>query len=75
MRLSLGLLGGSITLAGGHGTGATYAEKFAGEMNVQGAMELAMACATFGLVVAMVSGSCSTSQSAPCIRPRLRVTN
>lgn len=46
-----GLLAGSITLSGGHGTGATYAEAFSSVYNLQGTMELAMACATFGLVL------------------------
>lgn len=46
----LGLIGGSITLSGGHGTGATWAQTFSQTENLQGAMEVAMACATFGLV-------------------------
>jgi ESS family glutamate:Na+ symporter len=51
-----GLLGGSITLAGGHGTGAAWAGKFADERNLQGAVELAVACATFGLVAGGLLG-------------------
>ena len=51
-----GLLAGSITLAGGHGTGATYAELFSKFYNIQGSMELAMACATFGLVLGGLIG-------------------
>jgi len=47
----VGLLGGSITLAGGHGTGAAYAQRFSDVDNIAGAMELAMAVATFGLVL------------------------
>jgi len=53
---SFGLLGGSITLAGGHGTGATWAEAFARTQSIRGAMELAMACATFGLVLGGLIG-------------------
>lgn len=53
---SFGLLGGSITLAGGHGTGATWAEAFTKTQNLRGAMELAMACATFGLVLGGLIG-------------------
>lgn len=51
----LGLLAGSITLSGGHGTGAAYAinDKFAA---TNGAMEMAMACATFGLVIGGIIG-------------------
>ena len=52
----IGLLGGSITLVGGHGTGAAYAGRLGETMNLQGAMELAMACATAGLVLGAVLG-------------------
>jgi ESS family glutamate:Na+ symporter len=52
----VGLLGGSITLSGGHGTGAAYAEQFADVQNIAGVMELAMACATFGLILGGIIG-------------------
>nr|MBP6683057.1 sodium/glutamate symporter [Halioglobus sp.] len=52
----VGLLGGSITLAGGHGTGAAYAQRFADVQNIAGVMELAMACATFGLILGGLIG-------------------
>ena len=52
----VGLLGSSITLSGGHGTGAAYAERFTDVQNIAGAMELAMACATFGLVIGGLIG-------------------
>jgi ESS family glutamate:Na+ symporter len=52
----VGLLGGSITLSGGHGTGAAYAEQFANVQNLAGVMELAMACATFGLILGGIIG-------------------
>ena len=51
-----GLLAGSITLSGGHGTGAAWAGKFFEERNVQGAVELAVASATYGLVAGGVIG-------------------
>lgn len=51
-----GLLTGSVTLSGGHGTGVTYAELFSDVNNLQGAMELAMASATFGLVLGGLAG-------------------
>lgn len=51
-----GLLAGSVTLSGGHGTGATYAEMFASAQNVQGTFELAMASATFGLILGGLLG-------------------
>jgi glutamate:Na+ symporter, ESS family len=52
----VGLLGGSITLTGGHGTGAAYAARFGDAMNIVGAMELTMACATAGLVLGSLLG-------------------
>jgi ESS family glutamate:Na+ symporter len=52
----VGLLSSSITLSGGHGTGAAYAEKFAQVQNLAGVMELAMACATFGLILGGLIG-------------------
>jgi ESS family glutamate:Na+ symporter len=52
----VGLLGGSITLTGGHGTGAAYGGRFADTMNIVGSVELTMACATAGLVLGSVLG-------------------
>jgi ESS family glutamate:Na+ symporter len=46
-----GLVGGSITLVGGHGTGAAYAERFAEVNNLQAVMELSMTVATIGLII------------------------
>ncbi len=51
-----GLIAGSVTLTGGHGTGAAWAEDLAARFGIQGAMELAMACATFGLVFGGIIG-------------------
>jgi ESS family glutamate:Na+ symporter len=52
----VGLLSGSITLSGGHGTGVAYAQRFSDVNNLAGAMELAMACATFGLILGGLIG-------------------
>ena len=52
----VGLLAGSMTLTGGHGTGAAYAGRLGETMNLQGAMELTMAAATGGLVIGAVIG-------------------
>lgn len=52
----LGLLAGSVTLSGGHGTGATFAQTFTVDYGLVGAMELAMAAATFGLVAGSIIG-------------------
>lgn len=51
-----GLIAGSITLSGGHGTGATYADMFSQGHNLQGVFELAMASATFGLILGGLIG-------------------
>ncbi|RMH03041.1 MAG: sodium/glutamate symporter [Nitrospirae bacterium] len=51
-----GLLSGSITLSGGHGTGAAYADLFTTTSDLHNPMEVAMACATFGLVVGGLIG-------------------
>jgi ESS family glutamate:Na+ symporter len=45
-----GLMAGSITLSGGHGTAAAWGTKFAEERNLQGVVELGIAAATYGLV-------------------------
>lgn len=51
-----GLLAGSVTLTGGHGTGAAWADTFAHQFNLQGTTEIAIACATFGLVFGGIIG-------------------
>src|SRR5690606_33924048 len=52
----MGLLAGSITLVGGHGTGAAYAASFADLYNIQDVMAVAMMAATIGLVMGGVVG-------------------
>ena len=52
----MGLLVGSVTLVGGHGTGAAYADIFSTNYNLQGALPIAMAAATFGLVLGGLTG-------------------
>lgn len=52
----IGLLAGSITLSGGHGTGATYADLFNDTGELVGGMELALASATFGLILGGIIG-------------------
>jgi ESS family glutamate:Na+ symporter len=51
-----GLVAGSITLVGGHGTGAAYADRFAEFYNLQAVMELSMTIATIGLIVGGMIG-------------------
>ncbi|RON38932.1 sodium/glutamate symporter [Pseudomonas frederiksbergensis] len=52
----MGLLTGSITLAGGHGTGAAWGAMFSEKFGLASASELAMASATFGLVLGGLIG-------------------
>jgi len=53
----LGLIGGSISLSGGHGNGATYADLFISEYGMPTSIfELAMAAATLGLVLGGLVG-------------------
>jgi len=51
-----GLVAGSITLVGGHGTGAAYADRFAEVNNLQMVMDLTMTVATLGLIVGGIIG-------------------
>ncbi|WP_328592014.1 sodium/glutamate symporter, partial [Aeromonas caviae] len=52
----MGLLAGSITLSGGHGTGAAWSKLFIERYGFENATEVAMACATFGLVLGGLIG-------------------
>jgi ESS family glutamate:Na+ symporter len=52
----MGLLTGSITLAGGHGTGAAWGAVFREKYGLASASELAIASATFGLVLGGLIG-------------------
>ena len=53
----MGLIAGSITLSGGHGTGAAQAQTFTESFGLEHTMEIAMAAATFGLVMGGIIGS------------------
>jgi glutamate:Na+ symporter, ESS family len=46
----IGLLSGSVTMTGGHGTGAAFGKLFEEQYQLTGAVTVAMAAATFGLV-------------------------
>ncbi|UCE75858.1 MAG: sodium/glutamate symporter [Gammaproteobacteria bacterium] len=52
----MGLLGGTVSLIGGHGTAIAWAPVFASEYGIANAMEVGIACATFGLVLASTMG-------------------
>ena len=51
-----GLLAGSISLSGGHGTGAAWGKLFTEQHGITSATEVALACATFGLVLGGLIG-------------------
>lgn len=53
---AVGLLGGSISLLGGHGTAIAWAPAFAERFGIANAPEIGVACATAGLVLASVLG-------------------
>lgn len=46
----IGLISGSITMTGGHGTGAAFGKLMEEQYQITGAVTVAMAAATFGLV-------------------------
>jgi len=52
----LGLITGSITMTGGHGTGAAFGKLLEDQYHFPGAVTLAMAAATFGLVAGGILG-------------------
>ncbi len=52
----VGLLAGSITLSGGHGTGAAWGAVLAEQHGLKSATEIALACATFGLILGGMIG-------------------
>lgn len=52
----IGLIAGSITLTGGHGTAGAWGEILETQYGIQGALALAMASATFGLIIGGLIG-------------------
>jgi ESS family glutamate:Na+ symporter len=50
------MLGGTVSLIGGHGTAIAWAPKIAEGHGVANAMEIGIACATFGLILASIMG-------------------
>lgn len=52
----VGVLGGSVSLSGGHGTAIAWAPIFVEKYGIPNAIEIGIACATFGLVLGGVSG-------------------
>jgi ESS family glutamate:Na+ symporter len=58
MRLDplIGLIAGSVTMAGGHGTGAAWGQRFADTFGFAAAPGIALAAATFGLIMGGLIG-------------------
>jgi len=52
----VGLLGGSISLSGGHGTSIAWSPVFIERFGIANALEIAIACSTFGLVLGGLVG-------------------
>ncbi len=51
-----GLLGGTVSLIGGHGTAIAWAPRIGEDYGVANAMEIGIACATLGLILASLMG-------------------
>lgn len=51
-----GLLGGSVSLSGGHGTTIAWAPVFTNDYGISSAMEIGITFATFGLVIGGILG-------------------
>lgn len=52
----VGLLGGTVSLIGGHGTSIAWSPVVSERYGIANAMEIGIACATFGLVLASLMG-------------------
>ena len=53
---AVGMLGGTVSLIGGHGTAIAWAPRIAEDYSISNAMEIGIACATFGLILASLMG-------------------
>ena len=56
VNAAAGILGGTVSLIGGHGTAIAWAPNISAEYGVSNAMEIGIACATFGLILASLMG-------------------
>ncbi len=53
---AVGMLGGTVSLIGGHGTAIAWAPSIAADYDVPNAMDIGIACATIGLILASLMG-------------------
>jgi ESS family glutamate:Na+ symporter len=56
MEKPIGILGSSVSLSGGHGTAIAWAPVFRDSYGISNAVEIGIACATFGLVLGGLIG-------------------
>ncbi|MDF1861104.1 MAG: sodium/glutamate symporter [Verrucomicrobiales bacterium] len=56
LEKAVGVLGGTTSLIGGHGTAIAWTPTFRDEYGIANASEIGIACATFGLILASVMG-------------------
>jgi ESS family glutamate:Na+ symporter len=56
MEKPIGILGSSVSLSGGHGTAIAWAPVFRDNYGISNAVEIGIACATFGLVLGGLIG-------------------
>ncbi len=75
----VGIIGGSVSLSGGHGTAIAWAPRFVEQYGVGNAMEIGIASATFGLILGGLIGGplakflITRHQLTPSDDPRLTV--
>ena len=53
---AIGMLGGTVSLIGGHGTAIAWSPQISERFDISNAMEIGIACATFGLILASLMG-------------------
>ena len=52
----IGIISGSVSLSGGHGTAIAWSDIFVNQYNISNASEIGIACATFGLILGGLIG-------------------
>ena len=56
LPVAVGLLGGTVSLIGGHGTTIAWSPLIGADHGIANAMEIGITCATFGLILASLMG-------------------
>jgi ESS family glutamate:Na+ symporter len=56
LQPEIGVIGGSVSLSGGHGTAIAWAPGFVQNYGIENALEIGIACATFGLILGGLLG-------------------